>query len=309
MGTCYNDNSCRIVFWFKSSNKKENVANSSDSRFGCFGHNRVWGIKDMKRKKFGLALIVLFTILSLSGCSYFDAKKEAKANRNDHEEEFIQIVETELGPDYALSNVQGYVDRSISDYEFFPTYSAPSKLTGEIEHDGKKYNAMYDYDKGILYSDVFTEDIIDSLAQILGMDKSQITYGCIINHNDRYFPLQFPTGNRTFEDMQVSYKGGNVEFYIVTSENVYGFDFEEYRKLCELKQSEFNVYILISDDFQNPEHFKKNFYAIRDIGEQHPVVDYEYETKDVYDVYNLQGFVHINDGFNDKFGDVEVERY
>lgn len=262
-----------------------------------------------RRKIVKKSVVFLLVLFALAGCTPAEVKKQAKDNKTKHENEFVQIVETELGPDYSVSNVQGYIRSYVSDYSFFPDYSATSQLVGEIDHNGQKYNAMYDFDEGELYSDIFSAEIIDSLAILLGMDTSKILYGCIINHNKRDFPFLFPVSNRTFEDMLVSYKGGNVELYIVTSEDVYGLDFEDYKNICELKQSELNVYILSSDDFKNLDHFKKNYYGIIDTGEKHPVVYYENESKDVYEVYNLKGFVHLDDGFDNKIGDIEVIKY
>ena len=186
--------------------------------------------------------ICFFILLFLTGCVPDNVKTEAEANKNDHENEFIQIVETELGPDYSLSDVEDYICIRVSDYSLFRDYTASSQLVGTIDHNGNTYDAMYDYDKGILYSDVFKDEIIDSLAETLGMDKSKIIYGCIINHDERDFPTLFPVENRNIEDMLASYnKGQYVEFYLVTSENVYGYDFEDYKKLCESKQKEFDI--------------------------------------------------------------------
>ncbi len=261
-----------------------------------------------KRKKFGFALVVIFTVLSLMSCVPKDVKNTAKENKKKHENEFIQRVETDLGPDYTLSNVSGHIRRYVSDYSFFADYSNTSQLEGEIEHNGQKYAAMYDYDKGILYSDVFTEDIINSLAEVLGMDTSKIIYGCIINHNGGEFPSLFPVNNRNFGDMLSSYQGGYVEFYIVTSEDIYGLVFDDYENLCETKQSELYVNLFSSDNFQNLDHFKKNYYGIIDCDGQHPQVWFDNESRDVFTVYNLKGLICIDGGDKDEIGDIRVRK-
>ena len=134
------------------------------------------------------AALILCMIPCLFGCAYTEAKKEARAFKNNHEQDFVQAVENELGSDYILSNVQGEIE---SYGGFFPEgYNVRTFLTGTVKHDGKNYNAAYDVNTFTLTTDAFAGEIEESLIESLGLDPSKVQ--CLIGDETRDHLYEYP---------------------------------------------------------------------------------------------------------------------
>ena len=261
------------------------------------------------RKKFRILLLGFLFILTLAACIPGDVKEQAKKNKNDHENDFVKAVEEKIGSGYVLSDVEPYITTYVSDYEILPSYSSTSQLTGKLAYNGKEYDAMYNFDDDELYTDTFTDEILSSVCRSLGLNPTEVKCGCIFNHDNRAFNTLLCSDVHSVEDLLIAYKKNYVVIYIVTSEDVSNLDFKEYMNLCELKGSELTVNILTTDDFQNEKHFLENCYGIHNDGGPHPVVYYKNESTDVFSLYNLNGYVSIDPGAQDKLGDMEVITY
>ena len=261
------------------------------------------------KRKICQAIFAICVLLTLSGCASSDVKKKTKENVKEYEDDFAKKIESELGSDFVLSDVEGYISVWVSDYSLFPQEGVSNQLTGKITKDGKKYDAMYNFETDELYTDYYKYDIIRSLTDTLEMDYSKVSDAVIFNQDAGTFPTLFSADYQDIGSLLNGNKGKHICIYIVTSEDLSDLDIEEYKNLCERKKGEAEVYILMSDDFKNADHFEKNCYGIFDAGGAHPEVDYKGETTDIYTLYNLKNFLLIDTGFDDKIGDIEVIIY
>lgn len=245
-------------------------------------------------------VLLCLTVMTFAGCEQRDARKKAEAYVSQYESEFAQAVEHEFGQDWSLTDVSGSVYSWVSDYHIFTQYDAKNKLYGMIEHNGSKYHAVYDFDTKTLETDVYMNEILDSLVETLGMDSSKVTYSMAYNYvnvnvygNPSTYGT-FESNVHTIEDALKTKKG--IEFYIITSEDMEGLDIDSYAKLCKDNKKIFNVSILCSDVFTGLDHFKKHCYDI-DINYAHPMVpetdDVNSSKVDVFTKYNLKEFVRI----------------
>ena len=62
-------------------------------------------------------------LLNLSGCVPGDVKRQARENKEQHEGEFATAVETQLGSDYVLSDVEGCIPALILLPPYLPSFS------------------------------------------------------------------------------------------------------------------------------------------------------------------------------------------
>ncbi|MBR4579790.1 MAG: hypothetical protein IKO32_00995 [Lachnospiraceae bacterium] len=246
------------------------------------------------------AALILCMIPCLFGCAYTEAKKEARAFKNNHEQDFVQAVENELGSDYKLSDVQGEIE---SYGELFPEgYNVRTFLTGTVKHDGKNYNAAYDVNTFTLTTDAFAGEIEESLIESLGLDPSKVQ--CLIGDETRDHLYEYPASAHTIEEALNSPR--KIRYYIVTSEDLENIDYSKYASACKKTGNLYEVHILASDDFTNMKVFKKRYWDITITEDRYPSMYYNGSDTGIFGVYNLKEFVYIDKTAK---GEIHATRY
>ena len=251
--------------------------------------------KANKMKKISVySILTLFFALILFsyGCVPQKVKKRADSNKKQYEDAFIKKVEEEMGKDYVLSDVEGYIYWSNWDFQW-PGYETDNSLVGKIEHDGEIYDARYYFDEDLLYTDAYYREIIEDFANTIGLDKTKISCGYCRSSDEKKPMLN--SNIRTAEKMFKQYKHLGWFFYIVTEEDISDIKYFDYSAFCEKNEIEYGItiYIYSTDNMTSPEHFEENYYMITGWQNEnaHPVVGYgpDGEKKDVFDMYNLKG--------------------
>lgn len=254
----------------------------------------------MKRICIKLLTVFIPAMLIFSyGCVPGRVKKQANANKKQYEGAFIQKVENEYGPGYTLSDIEGEIYWDNWDFRVIPGYEAGDSLTGKLEHNGEIYDIEYNFMADTLRTNANHREIIDDLANTMGLDSSKITYGCFFDPYDVQPMLN--SDIHTVDEVLKEYAGlHNLRFYIVTEEDVSELEFFDYSPFLArvadiFLEYDFSVYIFSSDDFTDLEHFKENCNKIGPWydGKKHPEVEYNGESKDVFDIYNLQGLTRV----------------
>jgi hypothetical protein len=239
-----------------------------------------------------LSVVLTAVLLCMSvfcvGCVSKQARQQANAYTKQYKKDFKTAVQTRMGSDYSLSNVSGKLEA----YGSVMTigYDAARALTGTVKNKKthKKYNATYDFDKDILYTNAFNDEIFDDLIDTLKIDKSQIiTRASVETLNERY---EYPSYVRRIEDALGEKRA--IEYFIVTSENLDNYDFTEYRDLCKNKKFCCCVHILSADNFSDSdiETFKQDFH---DIIPDATNVTLDYHGRDIFSVFPLKKYVFI----------------
>ncbi|MCR4649479.1 MAG: hypothetical protein K5776_10430 [Lachnospiraceae bacterium] len=222
--------------------------------------------KKVKFQKIFSLSVVLCLTLSLFGCNKLEENKEAKQNVSKHKAEFAQAVENEFGSNYVLSDVKGVVHYTTSDYSLLGEYEAFPEIKGTLDNNGNKYNATYNFSTQTLTTDVYSEEILDSVIERLGLDESKVVYSAGIDIvADRYRDSDYDHFECTSDVHTISEamgKPGRLEFYIVTTEDIDDLSFEGYKILCKNVDKVWDVQIFSSDDPVELEHFKKHFKEI-----------------------------------------------
>ena len=242
-----------------------------------------------------LATVILCLAIAFAGCVSKQTRQQANAYTKQYKKDFKQAVQTRMGSDYSLSNVSGKLEAYGS---VMPIgYDAVHALTGTVKNKKthKKYRATYDFDKDILYTNAFNDEIFDDLIATLKIDKSIIiTRASIETLNERY---EYPSYVRTIEDALGEKR--TIRYYIVTSENPDNYDFTEYLDLCKNKKFCCCVHILSSDNFSDSdiETFKQDFH---DIIPDATNVTMGYRGRDIFSVFNLKKYVFIAEDENGK---------
>ena len=157
-----------------------------------------------------------------------------------------------------------------------------------IQRLDQTYKATYDFDQDILYTDAFVDEVFDDLIDKLKIDKSKIIYK--ISYEPSNYQYQFPAYVHTIEDALNERR--DIFYYIVTSEDLESYDFNEYMDLCTKIHYCNMVHIFSSDDFQNMETFQKEYSRIV-IGEERGTVNYNGRDTDIIQVFNLKKYVLI----------------
>lgn len=269
----------------------------------------------MIKKRYILISILIICILSnLSGCVPGDVKRQAEENRKQHEGEFVEAVEMQLGNDYVLSNVEGYIKTHVSDYSIFSEYTAEPCLSGTVEHDGTQYGCIYDFETGILSGNVYGSEIAATCAELMGMDRSLITYGFIIDQNRSLEQVSYlPLSIRDINGLMEAYRGKRnaIEIYIVTTEDIDDLDLTGFLNSYKYMKADFEVFLFESDELANADHFMSNIYHVQNWEVSRPVVEFgkSREDKDIFLLYNLNRVIRVEDGYDDKFGDYEIRTY
>lgn len=253
-------------------------------------------------------------LLNLSGCVPGDVKRQARENKEQHEGEFATAVETQLGSDYVLSDVEGCIRTVVSDYSFFPEYSAEPCLSGIVEHNGTQYGCIYDFETGILSGNVFGSEIAATCAELMGMDRSQLTCGFVIDQNKRNEQVSYlPLSIRDINGLMEAYRGKRnaIEIYIVTTEDIDDLDLTGFIESYKYMRADFEVLLFESDQLENADHFISNIYHVQDWEVSRPVVEYgnNREDKEIFLLYNLNRIIRIEDGYDDQFGDYVLRTY
>ena len=226
-----------------------------------------------------------------------DCGNEVMANdyKKQYKTEFAQAVESEFGQGYSLKKVEGVVRSWVSDYHIMTQYSALRELSGILKNNGNQYHAAYLFDTKTLETDVYSDEILRSLVRTLGMDPSKVSYTMGYDYLKDHDYFLFESDVDTMEEVMKKDKG--IYFYIITSQDLDGLDFDTYAQLCRNNKKIYEIYILSSDDFIELDHFKKHY---KDIMIGYPDVKVPETDKtesvrtDIFLKYNLKGFVYIH---------------
>lgn len=243
----------------------------------------------MKKMRAFLLVTILFCMaVAFAACASPEDRREANRYAREHKKDFKQAVENAMGPNYSLSDVKG----KLVPYGSVMTigYSAEHALTGKVtdKTTKKTYKATYDFDQDILYTDAFVDEVFDDLIDKLKIDKLKIIYKN--SYEPTNYQYQFPAYVHTIEDALNERR--DIFYYIVTSEDLESYDFNEYMDLCTKIHYCNMVHIFSSDDFQNMETFQKEYSRIV-IGEERGTVNYNGRDTDIIQVFNLKKYVLI----------------
>lgn len=248
-----------------------------------------------------LMLLLSFS-LSLAGCSSAEkrkAEKEAKEYAKKYKGDFEKAVVKTFGSDVVLSDVEGRVREWSGELDFTPNYEATTELIGIMKKDGGNYHATYDFESGLLKTDYNNAAIMDSLIELLGLDKSKVIYTKCYDDFYKTDWIEYPDSVKSIKEaLEDRYY---VEFYIATSEPLADKTFDMYFLQCDAHNRILDVNIFSSENFSNLDHFKSSCQTLKtpDSERAYSTVRYKKEDKDIFTMYNLKDFAALRGVFDE----------
>lgn len=248
-----------------------------------------------------ILIVCLVWSLVLVSCGVpDDVMREARDKVARYTPSFKQRVEDAYGKDAKLTDIKCEIDRVGSSPVPKLSYKTRSYLSGTIKIDGKKYDAIYQYDTDTVYDTVHTADICREIIKSLPVDSSRFYGVRIIDSN-----LDYPRFRAGVDCIDNAAAAGSVysplRIYIVTTENLSNLKTFNLESISEMKK------IAKSDSFdcsitivscKDKSRISSLMGAVQDIqfySSGHPeMVSKSGSTEDVFDYYGIRCVIRYN---------------
>lgn len=271
--------------------------------FDIYEMSNVIGMKKLNslNKKALSIILCICCLISLVCCGAPDSvKQEAKDKVDDYKSAFEQKVQADYGKDAKLTDVECKIDRTSSSSTPELSYKTRSYLSGKLIVDGKRYNAIYDYDNDMVYDTVHTGDILDTIIESLPVDQDKF-YGTKILDPDMDHP-KFAAEVDSFDKaLQYGSYGGAVRIFIITTEDLSGlknYDFYTIPKIKDISESDnFDCMITIVS-CKNKDRISALTGKVDDLqffSNSHPkLITNQGESVDAFDYYGINSVVRLD---------------
>ncbi len=259
-------------------------------------------IKDVKPgRPVSIFILCLMLCVFLSSCGVPDeVKQDAKDKVTKYAPAFKQRVEEAYGKEAALMDPECKIDRTGSSPVPGMIYKTRPYLSGKIKLGGRKYDAIYLYDKDTVYDTVHTEDICNEIIGLLPVDKSQF-YGTKILDPD-FDHTKFKSDVDCLDKASVADPVyGALRIYIITTEDLSdlkSYDLEHIPGLEKISENPgFDCSITIVS-CKNKNRISLLMGAVQDIqfySSVHPeMITGSGSAEDVFEYYGIRCVVRFN---------------
>ncbi len=222
-------------------------------------------IERLKIMKKIFIVILLVCVLCLTGCEWWDARKQANQYVKQYSKTFKEQIKDTYGKDAKLKNIKCGVYTSGTSPVPSISFHACGALTADLIINKNSYYAEYQFSTNTLSTDVHLKDIVDEFISYMPVDSEKIFYWDAVSSSR--FKLTFEPSVKSLSDLSEIDMG----IYIITTEdlsNVQEDDFKNLDIFDTFDNINYSFHIFSVKDVNKIDGLKERIYYIEVLNDQ-----------------------------------------